>query len=398
MELKRSYFNKLLSEITDPEISILVGARQVGKSTLLRSLQTQAEKKGYRTHFYNLELSTDLQELSGDQKSVLNQLTKNGQVVFIDEFHYLPNAFKIFKALFDSKAKVKIYASGSSSIEIHKHLKESLAGRFTKTFIQPLSWTEFQTVPHATFSDYCVWGGLPGLLHRKNHDTKLDLLENIVSTYITKDVKALIKEENIRAFNSMLYLLAQAQGQVTVVANLARETGLTEATIARHLEILSQTYVAHVVTSYSANLANELKKSKKYYLYDLGIRNHLLKDYRPVLERKDQGAILESFVYLHLLRQIKPNMEIRFWRTKKGNEVDFIVIKNRIPFPIEVKSKLQKPEIPASIKMFLDRYSDSPGAIVFNESLKEIVTYKEKPVQFLPWQEAVKIDYLQSML
>ncbi len=89
---------------------------------------------------------------------------------------------------------------------------------------------------------------------------------------------------------------------------------------------MTQTYVLHVLPSYSTNLANELKKSKKYYFFDLGIRNTLLKDFRPAREREDKGVLYETAVMLHLRAQLQPNMELRFWKSKKGEEVDFILV------------------------------------------------------------------------
>ena len=108
-------------------------------------------------------------------------------------------------------------------------------------------------------------------------------------------IKALIKEENIRAFNSLLYNIAQNQGQVASVAALASEVGLSEPAVKHHLELMAQTYVCFQIDSYSRNLANELKKVKNY-LYDTGIRNCILNDYSQREDRGDGGAIIESFV------------------------------------------------------------------------------------------------------
>jgi uncharacterized protein len=397
IEIKRSLFNKLYGEIKEPEISILLGARQVGKSTLLRNLQKKAQQEGYANLFFDLEQSSDLEQMSGTQADIVTLFSKT-QVVFIDEFPYLPNAFKLFKALYDSRSRIKIYASGSSSIEIHKHLKESLAGRFRKTRIYPLSFSEAKQIPAFNFKEYCRWGGLPGLCHQDSHEKKIDLLENIVSTYITKDIKGLIQEENIRAFNSLLYLLADSQGSVGVVANLARETGLKETTLERYLEIMAQTYVCTPIWSYSNNLANELKKSKKYYLYDIGIRNHLLKDLRDFSAREDQGAILESFVYLQLEQQLQANMEIRFWRTKKGQEVDFIIIKNRVPLPIEVKSHMSHLTVPGGLKSFLKKYPKAPYAIVYNLNQTGKLVYEGRDVYFQNIEECQSLGYMSQIL
>jgi len=396
--IKRNIFNKLYGELSQKEVSILLGARQVGKSTLLTEIEKAAHAQGIDSRYYNLELSSDLEELSGDFRKVFEKLSGGPPLVFIDEFHYLKNASKIFKAIVDSNKKIKIYASGSSSLEIHKHLKESLAGRFRKTMIYPLTWDETQQVPGLDLKSYFQWGGMPGLLHRATPEEKIELLDNIVSTYLTNDIKALIQEENVRAFNSLLYLLSQSQGSLISHASFAREVGLSEPTVARHLEIMSQTYVCFPVLSFSQNLANELKKSRKYYLFDLGIRNTLLKDFRTSDLREDRGVLHESFVFFHLFSQLKPNMEIRFWRTKKGEEVDFILIKNRAPVPIEVKSSLKGAEIPSGIRQFLKHYPKAPFGIVFSEKFSGQSLCEGRPVYFKPIQEAVRLSYLQDPL
>jgi predicted AAA+ superfamily ATPase len=239
---------------------------------------------------------------------------------------------------------------------------------------------------------------MPGLTHSSLPEDKIGILDNIVSTYLTKDIKALIQEENVRAFNSLLYLLAQNQGSMVSHSSLARETGLSEPTVLRHLEIMAQTYVCFPVTSFSQNLANELKKSKKYYLFDLGIRNGLLKDFRLPEAREDKGALYESFVLLQIVQQLKPNMEVRFWRTKKGDEVDFILIKNRVPVPVEVKSGLTDFSIPKGMRLFMKNYPKAPFGIVFSEELSGEAMADNRPVYFKPLSAASEIEYLQKLV
>ncbi|MBI1871407.1 MAG: ATP-binding protein [Chlamydiae bacterium] len=404
MEINRLSFNELYKEITDPRISILLGARQVGKSTLLKLIEIKAKEEGYDTAFYDLEQPRDLLHLSGNDQEVIDKLTSSNAIIFIDEFHYLKNASKIFKAIYDlrkgstARGGIKIFASGSSSLEIHKHLKESLAGRFIKTMIFPLSLLEWRQVPGFKEREYLQWGGLPRLIHHRDPVQRISILDNILSTYITKDIKGLIQEENIRSFNTLLYELAQSQGSVVMASNLARNIHLSEPTIVRHLEIMSQTYVLYPISSYSANLANELKKSKKYYFFDLGLRNALLKDFRSVQDREDKGVLYESVVLNHLVSQLKPNMEIRFWRTKGGDEVDFILLKNRIPVPIEVKSKLQKPDLPRGMIVFLKAYPKAPFGMVFNETIEETIRAEGRLIHFKKWSASAEVEYLKEVL
>ncbi|MCA9408427.1 MAG: ATP-binding protein [Candidatus Omnitrophica bacterium] len=383
--IKRFIFNTLQKEIYQPEINILLGPRQVGKTTLLKQLQTYAKESGLTSSFFDLEQPQILAQFNNSETEIIKILKNSGNIVFIDEFQYIQNASKIFKAIYDADKKIKIICSGSSSIEIHKHLKESLAGRKFIFRIYPLSFEEMKKIP-CHLSDYLIYGGLPGLTNTKEPKRKRLILDELLSSYILKDIKSLIKEENIRAFNHLLYLLAQNQGSVVSMSNLANQINLSAKAISRYMDILEETYVNFRVHSYSTNLGNELKKSCKNYLYDLGIRNALLKDFSSIKTRPDKGVLYESFVYLALLPYLEPNMEIKFWRTKDGDEVDFILLHNRMPTPIEVKSTVSAPEIPKGITRFLLRYPNTKHAYIINENLTKKVMYKSCEINFITFE------------
>ncbi|MCK5269076.1 MAG: ATP-binding protein [Spirochaetes bacterium] len=387
-KIRRNIADQLVDEINRKEISILLGPRQVGKTFLLNEILKIAKKQGLRVKSFNLEIPADLVQFNKPEIELFNDLTKDIDVLFLDEFHYIKNASKLFKAIYDSKKNVKIFASGSSSIEIHKHLKESLAGRRLISRLHPLSYNEFlQTKIKDPYDNYLLYGGLPGLTHFSKNDEKIRLLNEMLETYIQKDIKSLIREENIRAFNTLLYLLAENQGSVTVVNNLSRNIGLTSKSINHHLSILEHTYVVFPVSSYAKNIGNELKKAKKYYFYDLGIRNILLKDFSSLKERNDIGTINESFIFLQLQHNLKPNMEIKFWRNKQGHEIDFILLKNRKPFIIEVKTNINKLEIPNAMKIFIKHYPETIGGIVFNQSVSGEIRFLDKTISFIPHHE-----------
>lgn len=399
MQIKRNCFNNLIDQIFKPEISLLIGPRQVGKTWLLNKVNEHCIKLGKKTRYFNLENPNDLHSFKLPNKDLYNFLTSNeGSVIFIDEFHYLENASKLFKAIFDSKKNIKIFASGSSSIELHKHLKESLAGRLIKNRIYPLSYSEYKQSPNADFNSYLKFGGLPGTVNCQDDDAKLNIIQNIVETYLIKDIKALIKEENIRSFNNLLFILADKQANVLPTSNLSRELGVSEPTVSKYLEILNQTYVLGTISSFSRNLANELKKSKKYFIYDVGVSNMLLKNYSDYESRKDKGIIGESFVYNNLVRQLKPNMDIKFWRTKQGDEVDFIILKNRIPYPIEVKTSLRENEIPSSLKKFITIYPECKTAYILADKCKDaIIKINDTKIYIKHWQEAENLEFMQNI-
>jgi predicted AAA+ superfamily ATPase len=154
-------------------------------------------------------------------------------------------------------------------------------------------------------------------------------------------------------------------------------------TVESYLEILKLTYVCYPVHSFSRNYANELKKSRKYYLYDLGIRNTLLKNFAPLSGRSDSGAIIESFVFLELCRQIGPENEIRFWRLKDGSEVDFIWVKNQKYFPIEVKATIKKDEIPPGLRAFISKYPDTKTAYIVSQNFTGQTQYRDTKINYI---------------
>jgi predicted AAA+ superfamily ATPase len=386
-KVKRNILPELIKEFALPQVSILLGPRQVGKTFLLKELARMAKKRKLRFSYYNLELPNDNLKFNQDAAGVYKMLTADTDVLFIDEFHYYPNISKLFKAIYDSNQKIKIFASGSSSIEIHKHLKESLAGRRLITRINPLTLTEYAQKnktknPAKILNEYLVFGGLPGLVQADSKENKIRLLNELLETYIQKDIKSLLKEENIRAFNNLLYLLAERQGSLVSVHSLANEIGLTSRTVEKYLALLENTYTCFSLGSYSQNIGNELKKSRKFFLYDFGIRNTILKDFSAGRGRKDFGAVNESFVFLNLFWQLRPNMELRFWRDKSGNEVDFVLLHNRRPMPIEVKSTWPGANIPSGLAAFIRRYPETAQAFVLSINYTGTTQYRNTEIIF----------------
>ena len=205
MKAKRFILKELCNDLSQPEVSIVLGARQVGKTHLLKELQVFANQLGKKTAYYNLEIPADILKFTGSEDKIFQTLTETADVVLLDEFHYLKNASHLFKAVFDSGSRVKIVASSSSSLEIHKHLKESLAGRRHLIKIFPLSIGEYKE-NNLSLDRILVEGTLPGLLNREQSLDRQSYLSDLLETYILKDIKSLIKEENVKAFNHLLHL------------------------------------------------------------------------------------------------------------------------------------------------------------------------------------------------
>ena len=130
--------------------------------------------------------------------------------------------------------------------------------------------------------------------------------------------------------------------------------------------------------------------------YDLGIRNSILNDFSPLNKRPDNGVLLETYAFLTLHEYIKPNMELRFWRTRQGDEVDFILLKNRIPHPIEVKFNLDRCEVPPGMKKFLSAYPKAPAGYVISRNFSGSAEFGKRQIRFIPWDRIEGLDILNN--
>lgn len=406
MSLKRIIYEDLVGNLAGKEVGIIIGPRQVGKTTLLGEIAKYCRNRGKKHKYFNLEMPADANYFARDFQTLLDNLCKEKQVILIDEFHYLPNATRLFKSIYDGRKRVKIYASGSSSIEMHKHLKESLAGRRRLFRLFPLSFSEWlpskspgiklpasinsKVSPGNHFKlktyleEFIILGGMPGLVHQRNPEDKKRLLLDLVATYIQKDIKALLREEDILSFNRLLIMLAGQEGSLLSENGISQSLNYSLRQVRKDLSILSQTFLLDILRPFFANRGRELKQTNKTYFFDSGLRNAVLRDFRKLNGRPDKGALLESFVFHEIQKNLKITQEIYYWRTREKNEVDFILVQDRIPIAIEVKSHLSKPEIPGGIRQFLNKYPECKIAVIFNNDITKKLNLNGRKIIFLP--------------
>jgi len=418
MNLKRIAYIETAEDVRRKEIGIIIGPRQVGKTTLLKEILKYCKKSGKRCRYFNLEMPADANFFARSFQQVLSDICNTKQIIFIDEFHYLPNATKLFKAIYDGCKGLKVYASGSSAIEMHHHLKESLAGRRHLYRLYPLSFSEW--LPSKTASlkfpqkidfkindgthqklknylnEFIIFGGMPGLIHEKNAESRKWLLIDLVATYIQKDIKALLREEDILSFNRLLVLLSGQEGGLVSENSISQLLNYSLRQVRKDLAILNQMFLLDILKPFFTNRGRELKQTNKIYFFDSGIRNAILQDFRNLNNRPDKGVLLESFVLHEMQKNLKISQEIYYWRTREKYEVDFILVQDRIPIAIEVKSKISNLSIPDGIKQFFNRYSECDTAVVLNDDILEKISYQNKKVLFIPHYYAVYIPTLSK--
>ncbi len=399
----------LIAQSKNHAVSILTGSRQVGKSTLMQMIRdTLAVPAAY----YNLENPLHLSLFNEGYTSFIRQNTAS--LVFIDEFQYCKNISSIFKAIYDLNPEIKVYASGSSSMEIQAHLAESLVGRKLERVIYPLTFSEWLTQfspslpeipPLGTVSpvdtqemfrnrmdEFVLFGAMPGLSHVTGELEKREYLQGIYQTYIAKDIKSFLRDESVLSFNKMISYLAVNNGSMLNRNTLSTISSVSSRQIEKYVDILEGTYVLSLVKPLSKNRGKELVKTPKYYFYDQGVLNTIVQDFRPSRLRQDSGMLNENFAYWELKKNLDIRYQIKYWRTADGKEVDFVLEKDRERLPVEVKSSWPPGKIPPGILHFFAFYPETKRAVVLYDGPEQEVILDGRTVTFAPLWKACRVS------
>lgn len=389
--VQRNIFNEVAKHLEAAEITLIVGPRQVGKTTLLLQLKDHLVSRGYpesRILSFNLDLVTD-RALFVSQTEFLKflkeRIGKDRLFVFVDEAQRVENAGIFFKGIYDLDLPVKFVLTGSSALEIKSKIHEPLTGRKRIFYLYPLSFHEYVSAKDSPLvkligakelSSYTkerivehlfrflVWGGYPKIALEDNIEAKEQFLKEIYSSYIERDIIGLLEIKNTTAFTNLVSILASQVGQLVNTQELSSTLNVERKTVEKYLEILEKTFVIEKISPFFRNVRKELTKMPKVYFLDAGFRNFALSDLKGFEERHDKGAILENFLFSQLRKQT--DAEFHFWRTKEKAEVDF-VMEHRFgePIPIEVKATtLKSPEISRSFRSFLTSYEPKDAYIV----------------------------------
>lgn len=398
--IQREIFGQLASHLAKPEITLLTGSRQVGKTVLLEQLRDYLlRQKNILSDdilWYNLDLMQDW-EIFQNQRDFIEFLSgrsKNKKLyVFIDEAQKVPEAATFFKGVYDSKLNAKLILTGSSSLEIKAKLKETLAGRKRVFHIHSFTFYEFLLAQdkilaeilknkhhigaidrkkiNDRYEEYLVFGGYPRVVLSDNKEEKIAILREIYSSYVEKDAIGFMDVKNKTAFNRLIKLLSAQIGQLVNITELALHLNIDRQTVERYILALEETFIIKKIRPYFRNSRQTIIKAQKIYFLDSGIRNLAIENFQPFRERIDKGSVLENAVFADLLFIAEKTLfGLYFWRTKQKTEVDFVLEKGLQLLPIEVKTSLAKMEVPVNVVSFIEKFV-SKQAIVVNLSFGE---------------------------
>jgi predicted AAA+ superfamily ATPase len=382
MSIIRNVTLEAFKYIDNDDILICIGARQTGKTTILRQIQKYLEKENSSVYFLNLEDPDYLSLLNQSPKNLLKlfsfDLTKKSYVI-IDEVQYLDNPSNFLKYFYDEyKGKIKLIVSGSSAFYIDRKFNDSLVGRKKLFYVRTLSFKEFLRFKNENdlsnkdfrnlsihekekisllYHEYMLYGGYPKVV-LSDFDQKIDLLMDIAYSYIKKDIyEANIKSDEV--FYKLCKILASQIGGLVNTSEIANTLGVSKTAIDNYLYILQKSFHIALVRPFYMNARKELTKMPKCYYMDMGLRNFFVSSFESFKTRKDNGQLLENASFRQLLdSNIYEN--IKFWRTVQGNEVDFIV-NDKIAYEVKVdESQFKKNKY----SVFMQIYNFIPMAIV----------------------------------
>jgi uncharacterized protein len=325
--IPRQLFPILAERVKKGKVLVLTGPRQVGKTTLLKALQTSFTEK---TLWLNCDEPDIRKYLTDVTSTQLNMLIGNADIILIDEAQRVKNIGLTLKLLVDNFPDKKVIVTGSSALELSNEVNEPLTGRKFEYNLLPISAGEM--VNHSNILEEkrlvehrLIYGMYPEVI--LNVGDEAITLRNICDSYLYKDIFAYQDVRKSEVIASLLEALALQVGSEVSYQELAMLLKIDQATVIRYIDLLEKSFVVFRLRALSRNVRNEIAKSRKIYFYDNGIRNALIKNYQPLPLRSDVGALWENFLVSERKKYLiyhEKQVNTFFWRTTQQQEIDYI--------------------------------------------------------------------------
>lgn len=353
---------------------IVVGPRQVGKTTLLKMLANEYDRK---VLVWNCDEPDVRRKLSEPTSTMLGNETAGYDIVFIDEAQRVQNIGITLKLLIDNYPEKQVVVTGSSAIELSNSINEPLTGRKYEYVLFPFSVEELVTEnglqeEQRLLERRLIYGAYPDVVN--NPGEERETLTNLVSSYLYKDIFAFQDVRKPEIIEQLLQALALQVGSEVSFNELGRLLGLNSITVQRYIDLLEKSYVIFHLRSFSRNVRSELKKSRKIYFYDNGVRNALIGDYKPLALRTDTGALWENYLISERMKHNAYNAfygKSYFWRTQQQQEVDYIEDYDGILHAYEFKWSDSKQ--PRLTDTFVKNYPDHTFKVVNRDNYLDFI-------------------------
>ena len=362
---KRLYRNKAI---------IVIGPRQVGKTTLLKMIVSDTKNKVLE---WNCDEPDVRRKLTEPTSTELKAEIGDADLILIDEAQRVKNIGITLKLLIDNYPEKQVIATGSSAIEMSNSINEPLTGRKYEYVMYPFSCEELfnefgEQEERRMLERRLIYGSYPEVVN--NSGEERETLTELVGSYLYKDIFSFQDVRKPEIIEQLLQALALQIGSEVSYNELGRLLGLNTATVQRYIDLLEKSYVVFHLRSFSRNVRYELKKSRKIYFYDNGVRNALIGDYKPLALRNDTGALWENYIIAERLKHNAYNTfygKSYFWRTQQQQEIDYIEDIDGVLHTYEFKWSESKH--PRLTDTFAKAYPDHTFTVVSPENYQSFV-------------------------
>ncbi len=372
--------NRVINELIEKRLNrgkaiVLLGPRQVGKTTLINEFLKQREFL-----FLNGDDADHRELLENAGTTKLKSVIGDHKFIFIDEAQRIKGVGIIAKLIIDHFKDVQLFISGSSALEINDRMQEPLTGRKFEYFLFPISWEELERhvgylESNTQLEERLIYGMYPDVINQR-HDAR-EVLKQLTSSYLYKDILSITGIKKPDLLDKLLKALALQLGSEVSYNELSRLLEVDKLTISKYIDLLEKLFIIFRLNSFSRNQRNEIKHNRKIYFYDNGIRNTIINNLNPIELRSDKGALWENFLIserIKLQQYHKLYSNNYFWRTIQKQEIDFIEERDGQIYAFEFKwNKRPKDKIPSS---FIREYN-AIGHIVDKQNFREFILPKE---------------------
>lgn len=350
---------------------IILGPRQVGKSTLLNMISAGLKKDML---FLNCDNNDTRKQLSEPGINELRRIIGKSEIVFIDEAQRVLNIGLTLKLITDQMPEVQLIVTGSSSLELSNLVNEPLTGRKFEYQLFPLSFQEISNhygylEAKRNLHQFIVYGTYPDVVNNQGNES--EVLSNLVSSYLFKDVFMYQDIRKPEFIEQLLEALALQMGSEVSFNELAQLLKSDPHTVQRYISLLEKAFIIFRLRSFSRNVRNELKKSRKIYFYDNGIRNAILGNYSQLDSRTDRGALWENFFIAERMKYLHYNKIYAkrfFWRTAQQMEIDYLEDYNGKLTAFEIKwNPTKKHKFPVT---FTKNYQDADCFLIHHDNFQ----------------------------
>jgi predicted AAA+ superfamily ATPase len=354
------------------KVVIVFGAPRVGKTVLVKQVLDKIKEPVLTLNGEDINVHDKLAIRSGEN---YKQILGSYKLLYIDEAQKIPEIGLKLKLMIDEIEDLKIIISGSSSFDIHKDAGEPLTGRKYTFNLFALSESEYNQVENNIekidkVRERLVFGNYPELLHLPDREDKIDYLNEMVSSYLLKDILAYENIRNSQKIFNLLRLIAFQIGGEVSLQELGKQLGISKNTVEKYLDLLSKVFILHKVEGFSRNLRKEITKNSRWYFLDNGIRNAVIANFNPIESRNDIGILWENYMISERLKYQeykRLSSNNYFWRTYEQQEIDWVEEREGTLFGYEFKWKESKVKIPTQWK---NTYPDSSFEVINKDNFE----------------------------